>query len=294
MGYTSYSVGEHIKINDIYSVFDHRFKKGYNFSGEMHNFWECVYVIEGCVTVSADARVHLLKAGEIIFHKPMEMHKFFVENNEDAHLFIFSYSASGILADKVSDKIFALNNEQKNIIMSFLSFLKEEKQKYMPENIRYPFMKYILLHDKSFIFLQMVATYITQLILSISQDEGIQLEAPASDTLVFKKAVDIINDKIYTSMSVTELADSLNISISGLKRIFDKYAGISIHKYYLMQKVKVATYLLQSGMRVGDVADKLGFSSQAYFSETYKRETGSNPSAIAKAFKPEPAPKGGI
>jgi AraC-like DNA-binding protein len=55
---------------------------------------------------------------------------------------------------------------------------------------------------------------------------------------------------------------------------------MSVHKYFLTLKIKTATVLLKGGMSVSEVSDTLGFSSQGYFSATYKRETGNNPSQI--------------
>ena len=85
-----YSVKQAVKIERIYSLFEQIYKSDFNFSGESHGFWECVYVESGSICVSADERVHNLSAGEIIFHKPYELHKFFITSNEGAKLFVFS------------------------------------------------------------------------------------------------------------------------------------------------------------------------------------------------------------
>ena len=44
--------------------------------------------------------------------------------------------------------------------------------------------------------------------------------------------------------------------------------------------MNLATEFLKNGLCVSETAEKLGFSSQAYFSVAYKRETGMNPSEI--------------
>ena len=66
----------------------------------------------------------------------------------------------------------------------------------------------------------------------------------------------------------------------GDKVLFEKYAGISIHKYFLKLKFKVATKLLKEGLSVSEVSEKLNFSSQSYFSVSYKREMRISPSEI--------------
>ncbi len=281
MGYNSFPVKELIKITDLYSIFREDFEQGYNFAGEMHNFWECVYVVRGSVCVSADSRICRLMAGEIIFHKPLEMHKFFIEEAEGATLFIFSFSMEGPLSHKMADKIFALDSNQQNLLNLLMTYLKEECAKNKLDDIN-NFKKSLVLLNNNPLAVQMVASQITHFLLSISENEGLKLEAPNSDAILFKKAVDLLNERITSSITVNQLATNLNVSVSGIKRLFERYAGISVHKYYLMLKMKVATSMLQSGISVSEVSDKLDFCSQAYFSAAYKREMNINPSMIEK------------
>ena len=52
-----------------------------------------------------------LNANDIIFHKPMELHKFSI--TENATLLIFSYSLTGRLNEYLANKVFSLTDEQK-------------------------------------------------------------------------------------------------------------------------------------------------------------------------------------
>ena len=63
MPWRSYAVKEQIKIEKLYSLFKRHYEQGYNFAGEMHDFWEAVYVIDGEVIISADENVHNFKSG---------------------------------------------------------------------------------------------------------------------------------------------------------------------------------------------------------------------------------------
>ena len=86
-----------------------------------------------------------------------------------------------------------------------------------------------------------------------------------------------MKNNITSSLSVSSIANELNISESMLKRIFNKYAGIGIHKYFLTLKIQEAVYMLDDGMTVTEVSDELNFSSQGYFSRAFKREKGLSP-----------------
>ena len=81
---------------------------------------------------------------------------------------------------------------------------------------------------------------------------------------------------------MAEIAKACHTSTTGLKNIFMDFAKLGVHKYFLHLKMTAATKLLESGETVNNVSEHLGFSSPAYFSSVYKRETGFSPSDIRK------------
>ncbi len=280
MAWRSYEVKEQVKIDRLYSLFKRQYPKGKNFLGEMHDFWEVVYVMDGEVIVSADENVHYFKGGDIIFHKPLELHKFNVIGENGATMFIFSFTMSGHLCHNMERRAFHLDKYSRTIVKKFMEFV-EYKVRHCPhiesEESFADILPYFAGDD---IFLQTVANYISRIVLSLAGLENPLPKTKTYETELFKAALEIMNTRVAENLSVEELAESINISVSSLKRLFDKYAGMSVHKYFLTLKIKTATVLLKSGMAVSEVSDALGFSSGSYFSAAYKRETGNNPSQI--------------
>ncbi len=277
MIWKSYDVNELVKIDVMYSLSAPHYEYGYNFAGEIHNFWECVYVTKGSVEVSADDRILRLEAGQIIFHKPLELHKFFVDCTDGVDLLIFSYDLIGEIQQSLADRAFTLNERQKTIITGLKDCIDQQKERYNHFDHRY-----IDLFEKSPTFSQTVVSYLQLLFLSLAEEGSPSELLLSREAQTFRKAISFMNNSISTGITVGELADALNISTSTLKRLFEKYAGLSVHKYFTALKIKTATSLLSSGLSVGTVAERLGFSSGAYFSAVYKRETGNNPSSISK------------
>ena len=58
---------------------------------------KCLYILDGELCVSADERIYNMSQGELIFHKPLEFHKFIVNNPKGATVLTFSFSAGGPL-----------------------------------------------------------------------------------------------------------------------------------------------------------------------------------------------------
>lgn len=89
-----------------------------------------------------------------------------------------------------------------------------------------------------------------------------------------------MKSNLSAQINSEEIAKHTNTSLSTLKRIFAKYVGIPIHKYFLTLKIQKATELIKSGKSVTETADWLGFCSQAHFTKMYKKITEKNPSEI--------------
>lgn len=277
MLWKSYGINELVKIDSMYSLSTPIYEHGYNFAGETHNFWECVYVKRGSIEVSADDRILHLEAGQIVFHKPLELHKFYVDSPDGTELLIFSYDLVGDIQQSLADRAFTLDEKQS----VFIKGIEECIDAQTDPNALYT-RRYIELFEKVPNLSQKIVSYLKLLFLSLAEN-GCQSEQILSrEAKLFRDAINYMNDSISVGISVNELAERLNISTSTLKRLFDKYAGMSVHKYFTAIKMNTATSLLSSGLSVGTVAERLGFSSSAYFSAVFKRETGKIPSAINK------------
>ena len=268
-----YKIVDEIKITQMFSMFEQKKGKEFSFPGEMHDFWECMYVIDGNSCASGDGRVYHLGVNDMIFHKPNEMHKFYVESDE-AHYFIFSFSAEGSLIPFFENKVFRLSIYQDEIIKNLIEYIREKNSKgkkiYDKKSLR--------LYEDDKISLQNVATRIEQLLFSLNEEISQTYSSDSYDAVVFKNAVKFMNVNIQKQLSIDELAQKCNISPTGLKNIFSKYAGLGIHKYFLNLKINHAVHLLKQGVSVTQISEILAYSSQGYFSHAFKRETGKNPS----------------
>ena len=280
MHWKPFYIEEQVHIDTLFSMFIEKQPKGFRFPGETHDFWECLYLLEGSACISADDRVYQLSEGDLIFHKPMELHQFHIDQDPGASLLIFSFTLSGPRSGYFKNKVFHLTDEQKNILEELLQYVRT--QVHPLENL--PDAKkeeqFLSTAQESPLYLHRIVTYLHQLLLSLGDTGSITRASTTSDALVFQQAVQYMAAHIHTCPTVLEIAQHCSLSESGLKRLFAKYAGLSVHKYFLKLKFKTAGELLQNGMNVSEVSELLNFSSQSYFSVSFKRETGKNPSQL--------------
>lgn len=282
MEWKVYPIVDQIQITKLYTFFKLYFEKSYEFKGETHDFWECMYVVKGSLCVSADERVYNIMEGDMIFHKPLELHKFYVTSETGAEILVFSFSADGPLLSFFENKVFRLSKIQKNIISALLDYV-EEKQNHLGDNsCDEKYGRTLKTLGNLPICLHNIVLYICQLMLSLVQEGSVGKSYNTPDTEVFSKAIGYMNDHFNENPSVLAIASYCNVSVSGLKRIFDRFAGMGVHKYFLLLKLKEAKKMLCNGNSVNDTSEILGFSSQAYFSKTFKREVGISPSKFNK------------
>jgi AraC family transcriptional regulator len=81
----------------------------------------------------------------------------------------------------------------------------------------------------------------------------------------------------------TLLANALHKDYSQLSKLFSEVEGITIEKYLIGQKIeKVKEWLVYDELTLGEMADRLGYSSVAHLSAQFKKTTGFTPSAFRR------------
>lgn len=79
------------------------------------------------------------------------------------------------------------------------------------------------------------------------------------------------------------LADKLNHDYSYLSRLFSSVEGITIEKFITKLKTeKIKELLIYNELTLSEIAFKMDYSSVAYLSTQFKKETGMTPSEFKK------------
>lgn len=85
-------------------------------------------------------------------------------------------------------------------------------------------------------------------------------------------------DTLSVNMS-SYLADQLHYEYNYLSNLFSEAEGTTIEKYYISQKIeKVKELLIYDELTLSEIAYRMGYSSVAYLSSQFKKETGLTPS----------------
>ena len=122
------------------------------------------------------------------------------------------------------------------------------------------------------------------------QSLGFDLLESAKSALISKiKAlvVELVHnaEKPLTTNYSNYLAEKLNQEYSYLSRLFSSTEGITIERYITTQKMeRVKELLFYDEKTLSQIANQLNYSSVAYLSAQFKKETGMAPSAFKQAL----------
>ena len=69
-------LNEEIIIDGVYSLYYQEKEQGYFFPGEIHTFWELVYIDKGHILLLLDGKEYKLGPGDLLFYTENQNHVF--------------------------------------------------------------------------------------------------------------------------------------------------------------------------------------------------------------------------
>jgi AraC-like DNA-binding protein len=92
---------------------------------------------------------------------------------------------------------------------------------------------------------------------------------------------DIIEENIQELPKLDVIASRVNMSVSSLLRQFSLVYGKSIYDYYLERRMELAkSMILESGISIKAMAEKLGYKQASHFIETFTKYHGYSPGSL--------------
>lgn len=102
---------------------------------------------------------------------------------------------------------------------------------------------------------------------------------------IIKSACDFIHAHYQDDLTLTQMAEYTNVSISHFGSLFKRYTGETLIAYINQVRVEKAKELLRnSDDKIYLIAEKVGFSSQHYFIRVFKNVKGMSPNEYRKSM----------
>lgn len=115
------------------------------------------------------------------------------------------------------------------------------------------------------------------LIAEVLACERKSVQSTQAEDLVVR-AKFLMEENIDNDINLNGIAESLGVSTSYLTDVFKPYTSMTPHQYFISIKIGRAKEFLGQGLSVKEVAFRLGFKDEYYFSRLFKSKTGLSPS----------------
>lgn len=248
-------------VTDFFSSLNFSWNKDFVFNGESHEMWEIVYILSGKVEVTENEKIYLLEKNNMIIHAPWEFHRIKSADGTSPSLYVMSFYAEGELPKKLSEGVFALTTDQivqyNNIFGKIYSFLNE--------------------NNTSSYAGQDAADRLSTFLIEISEEDVATCFDMSPAATEYRKIVLAMSNGVCENKALTDFSSECGDSVSYIKKLFAKYAGISPKAYYNNLRIAHALRLLREGKTVNEVTEEMNFSSCNYFCSFFKKHMGVPP-----------------
>ena len=117
MEYESIVLKDEITVRKIYTIHYFEYMKNFEFPGETHDFWELQCVDKGEIKVLD----HVLKAGQVIFHKPNEFHNLAATGTCAPNVVVVSFACSSQAMKFFEGRILEVSEYERGLLGQMIS-----------------------------------------------------------------------------------------------------------------------------------------------------------------------------
>ena len=93
MNFKTKPIEREIKISGFNCIYYFEFGKDFSHPPERHNFWEIIYVDSGEINAVTEGHGRTLSQGQILFHKPMELHAHVSNKKVPNNMLVISFTS---------------------------------------------------------------------------------------------------------------------------------------------------------------------------------------------------------
>ncbi|MBR5140311.1 MAG: helix-turn-helix transcriptional regulator [Clostridia bacterium] len=254
--------------------------------GDLHDFYELVFVEEGTYRVVVDGEEFEIGAGECFLYPPLAFH-IGAEKRERAVIRIISFESDSDDLKKIERKPIKAS--------SFARELFTEANEIGLKSFFYPGCEdgvrgMQLLEGANAYSLQKMKKSLELFFIElICRTESTDGEGKNSKNFKEQRAAALtgfLRMNLSRQLSLSEMADAISVSVSTLKAITEEAFNTSPLSYFIGLRISAAKKLIrESSLTFTEISERLGFSSVHYFSRLFKNQVGMTPSEYSRCVE---------
>lgn len=225
-----------------------------HFVRHLHSFYEILYFIKGDATYVIEDRQYKLKKHDLILIHPNLNHYIRIESNVPYERYNLAFTAED-MGDPLARRLPSLpehihcgDRVLHDIFLRIESYRTKLDEKAF----------YDLLHGIT-----------KEILYNLSFASADTEQIPTTVSPLLSKALQYINDNLFTISSVTEISDFLYITESYFFKLFKEQMKISPMKYITDKRLLAAQNMIASGKKPTEVYLLCGFRTYPAFYKRY-------------------------
>lgn len=272
------SVSAVLSVDAFHSVY-HFSLAGRESRGELHDFYEAVYVESGLYHVLLDGESHIVPPGSVVFFAPNTFHSGDGVTKSNATVYILSFDADSPVMRHFDNRSFPLDAEQRREFLAIFDCAEAAFVHCKGGGIT-------VRPEVAPLTLQRLKNRFELFLLEL-YGEGDELPIPSGHRQYrkerFRQISDFMKEHLSQRLTVEAIAVGCSIGVTSLKELCREFCGCGPIDYLISLRILAAKELIRdSTLNFTQIAEQTGFGSLHYFSRVFKERTGITPSEYAK------------
>lgn len=242
-----------------------------------HDFFEVLYLSKGSGFHVIDGNKYEIQPPCLFFMSPGQAHK--IEFSSDIEGYIFIFTPDFYLINQINQNrliefpfFFSIMQENRPLILESeedILFLETLFKKGIEENAKGENYSVDLLRS-------VLDLILTSCAVLYKTDENLLTKGKGH--IVVKKFFQLVEDNYQNNLTVNEYAGKLAITPNHLTQTVNQLTGKTSSQIIKAKQVlEIKRLLVHTNLSVTEIAERLNFPDQSYFTKFFKRETGISP-----------------
>lgn len=252
-----------LRAPGLHSCAYHQQEKGFLFPGESHSLPELLYVHKGRLHCVADGREILLQEGEMAVFGPNQWHMFYADIDVAPCYMTLRFQPETADISNLMNRKFTVS-EQRSFLLQEMIREQTRKDAYSDN---------------------MLWAQLCMMLVWLLREPKAASEKIGGEHEIIRQAQQYVCNHMREKLSVSLVAQQIDMSASYLTALFHKHLDISPGEYIRRVKLQESKRMIrEEKMNFTEIAAALEYSTVHHYSRQFKEKFGITPSEYAKSI----------
>lgn len=262
----------HLHVEEILTTYYQVRKGNYRFPGEIHPYFELVYIDHGSMQMNVDGKEYALNKYDLMLYYPEQFHSHYTNEGQNCSYLTVIFRMTDRLDETLRNRVFHTRKDIYQVLCRFMKAVQTDD--YLNQELSILYLKEVLILLHQFDHKEEI-------------DAGVNPMQHHYENTLLNEIIVYINNNIYKAFTVEDLCTKFSVSRSSLQNLFRTNLHISPKQYISNLKLNQAKIMIQEHNRtISEISDMLGFTSIHYFSRKFKTQYGMSPTDYSKSIHP--------